>query len=119
MSRWRSALERLATACATCSPERDGYDFIRQLRATEANRATPAIALSADSLDGCRDAALAAGYDILLKKSARSRAQSFAFVHLPGAPAAPPAAGVHMRPVAHFFFTAASSPQSPPSCESV
>jgi CheY-like chemotaxis protein len=49
-------------------PERDGYDFIRQLRASNDNRTTPAVALSAYSQDGCRDAALAAGFDMFLRK---------------------------------------------------
>ncbi|HSO34955.1 MAG TPA: response regulator [Labilithrix sp.] len=49
-------------------PDRDGYDLIRQVRATEENRWTPAVALSAYSQDGCRDAALAAGFDMFLRK---------------------------------------------------
>jgi len=49
-------------------PDRDGYDFIRQLRASYDNRHTPAVALSAYSEDGCRDAALAAGFDMFLRK---------------------------------------------------
>jgi len=49
-------------------PDRDGYDFIRQVRATTDMRSTPAVALSAYSQDGCRDAALAAGFDIFLRK---------------------------------------------------
>ena len=49
-------------------PDRDGYDLIRQVRATADNRTTPAVALSAYSQDGCRDAALAAGFDMFLRK---------------------------------------------------
>lgn len=49
-------------------PEQDGYDLIRQVRQTPDNRHTPAIALSAYSEDGCRDAALAAGFDMFLRK---------------------------------------------------
>ncbi len=49
-------------------PDRDGYDFIRQVRASKDNRATPAVALSSYSQDGCRDEALAAGFDMFLRK---------------------------------------------------
>ena len=49
-------------------PEQDGYDLIRQVRLQPDNRTTPAIALSAYSEDGCRDAALAAGFDMFLRK---------------------------------------------------
>jgi CheY-like chemotaxis protein len=49
-------------------PERDGYDLIRQVRSTDSNRDTPAVALSAYSQDTCRDAALAAGFDMFLRK---------------------------------------------------
>lgn len=51
-----------------CMPEYDGYDLIRRVRATVENRATPAIALSAYSLDASRDAALAAGFDMFVRK---------------------------------------------------
>lgn len=51
-----------------CMPEYDGYDLIRRVRASADNRATPAVALSAYAQDGCRDAALAAGFDMFLRK---------------------------------------------------
>ena len=51
-----------------CMPEQDGYDLIRRVRATSDNRTTPAVALSAYSEDVCRDAALAAGFDMFLRK---------------------------------------------------
>ena len=51
-----------------CMPESDGYDLIRRVRASGENRATPAVALSAYSQDACRDAALAAGFDMFLRK---------------------------------------------------
>ncbi len=51
-----------------CMPDYDGYDLIRRVRATVENRATPAIALSAYSLDASRDAALAAGFDMFVRK---------------------------------------------------
>ena len=51
-----------------CMPESDGYDLIRRVRASRENRATPAVALSAYAQDGCRDAALAAGFDMFLRK---------------------------------------------------
>lgn len=51
-----------------CMPDSDGYDLIRRVRSSQDNRATPAVALSAYSEDGCRDAALAAGYDMFLRK---------------------------------------------------
>lgn len=51
-----------------CMPELDGYDLIRRVRASVENRATPAIALSAYSLDASRDAALAAGFDMFVRK---------------------------------------------------
>lgn len=51
-----------------CMPEADGYDLIRKVRARAANRATPAVALSAYAEDACRDAALAAGFDMFLRK---------------------------------------------------
>lgn len=51
-----------------CMPESDGYDLIRRVRASADNRATRAVALSAYALDGCRDAALAAGFDMFLRK---------------------------------------------------
>ena len=51
-------------------PEHDGYDLIRRVRAMsmEDGRETPAVALSAFAFDACRDAALAAGFDMFLKK---------------------------------------------------
>ena len=49
-------------------PQEDGYDMIRRIRSNGANRTTPAIALSAYAEDGCRDAALAAGFDMFLRK---------------------------------------------------
>lgn len=51
-----------------CMPEHDGYDLIRRVRSTEENRSTPAVALSAYALDASRDAALAAGFDIFVRK---------------------------------------------------
>jgi CheY-like chemotaxis protein len=48
-------------------PDRDGYDLIRLVRASD-NRTTPAVALSAYAEDGCRDAALAAGFDMFVRK---------------------------------------------------
>jgi CheY-like chemotaxis protein len=51
-----------------CMPDSDGYDLIRRVRASVENRGIPAVALSAYSQDGCRDAALAAGYDMFLRK---------------------------------------------------
>ena len=51
-----------------CMPEFDGYDLIRRVRASAENRATPAVALSAYSLDASRDAALAAGFDMFVRK---------------------------------------------------
>jgi len=51
-----------------CMPDNDGYDLIRRVRASRDNRATPAVALSAYAQDGCRDAALAAGFDMFLRK---------------------------------------------------
>ena len=51
-----------------CMPESDGYDLIRRVRASGENRATPAVALSAYAQDACRDAALAAGFDMFLRK---------------------------------------------------
>ena len=51
-----------------CMPDNDGYDLIRRVRLTEENRTTPAVALSAYSEDACRDAALAAGFDMFVRK---------------------------------------------------
>ncbi len=51
-----------------CMPDEDGYDLIRRVRSRGVNRATPAVALSAYALDGCRDAALAAGFDMFVRK---------------------------------------------------
>ena len=51
-----------------CMPENDGYDLIRRVRASAENHATPAVALSAYAQDACRDAALAAGFDMFLRK---------------------------------------------------
>ncbi len=51
-----------------CMPEQDGYDLIRRIRAMRENRNIPAVALSAYTEDGCRDAALAAGFDMFLRK---------------------------------------------------
>jgi CheY-like chemotaxis protein len=51
-----------------CMPEYDGYDLIRRVRSSEATRTTPAVALSAYSLDASRDAALAAGFDMFVRK---------------------------------------------------
>ena len=51
-----------------CMPEYDGYDLIRRVRSTEANRSTPAVAVSAYTLDASRDAALAAGFDMFVRK---------------------------------------------------
>lgn len=49
-------------------PDRDGYDLIRSVRAYPGGRDLPAIALSAYAEDGCRDAALAAGFDMFVRK---------------------------------------------------
>jgi CheY-like chemotaxis protein len=49
-------------------PEADGYDLIRRIRSSSTNRTIPAVALSAYAQDGCRDAALAAGFDMFLRK---------------------------------------------------
>ena len=49
-------------------PDVDGYELIRRVRATEDGRSVPAVALSAYSQDACRDAALAAGFDMFLRK---------------------------------------------------
>lgn len=68
------AMELLQSVHATliisdiCMPELDGYDFIRRVRASAENRTTPAVALSAYSLDASRDAALAAGFDMFVRK---------------------------------------------------
>jgi CheY-like chemotaxis protein len=51
-----------------CMPDADGYDLIRRVRKMADNRETPAVALSAYAQDGCRDAALAAGYDMFVRK---------------------------------------------------
>ncbi len=51
-----------------CMPDYDGIDFIRRVRAEEETRQTLAIALSAYTLDASRDAALAAGFDMFLRK---------------------------------------------------
>jgi CheY-like chemotaxis protein len=51
-----------------CMPDADGYELIRRVRLTAENRTTPAVALSAYSEDGCRDAALAAGFDMFVRK---------------------------------------------------
>ena len=51
-----------------CMPDNDGYDLIRRVRMNADSRKTPAVALSAYSEDGCRDAALAAGFDMFLRK---------------------------------------------------
>lgn len=51
-----------------CMPDNDGYDLIRRVRASRENRETPAVALSAYAQDACRDAALAAGFDMFLRK---------------------------------------------------
>jgi two-component system, OmpR family, response regulator len=51
-----------------CMPESDGYDLIRRVRSSDENRDIPAVALSAYSQDACRDAALAAGFDMFLRK---------------------------------------------------
>jgi CheY-like chemotaxis protein len=51
-----------------CMPEYNGYDLIRRVRSSPETRATPAIALSAYSLDASRDAALAAGFDMFVRK---------------------------------------------------
>lgn len=51
-----------------CMPEADGYDLIRRVRSRPEGRGTPAVALSAYAEDGCRDAALAAGFDMFLRK---------------------------------------------------
>jgi CheY-like chemotaxis protein len=49
-------------------PDADGYELIRRVRASTCNSDVPAVALSAYALDGCRDAALAAGFDMFLRK---------------------------------------------------
>ena len=52
-------------------PEFDGYDLIRRVRSRESvdeSLHTPAVALSAYAQDACRDAALAAGFDMFLRK---------------------------------------------------
>ena len=49
-------------------PDQDGYDLIRRIRSSGVNRKTPAVALSAYAQDACRDAALAAGFDMFLRK---------------------------------------------------
>ena len=70
----QSAMELLQSVQPTliisdiCMPVYDGYDLIRRVRATVETRATPAIALSAYSLDASRDAALAAGFDMFVRK---------------------------------------------------
>ena len=51
-----------------CMPDSDGYDLIRRVRASRENRTIPAVALSAYAQDACRDAALAAGFDMFLRK---------------------------------------------------
>jgi CheY-like chemotaxis protein len=51
-----------------CMPDADGYDLIRRVRSSPENRQTPAVALSAYAQDACRDAALAAGFDMFLRK---------------------------------------------------
>ncbi len=51
-----------------CMPDNDGYDLIRRVRLSADNRTTPAVALSAYAQDACRDAALAAGFDMFLRK---------------------------------------------------
>ena len=52
-----------------CMPDQDGYDLIRRIRSSGGeNQATPAVALSAYAQDACRDAALAAGFDMFLRK---------------------------------------------------
>lgn len=51
-----------------CMPEADGYDLIRRVRSKPENRDTPAVALSAYAQDACRDAALAAGFDMFVRK---------------------------------------------------
>jgi CheY-like chemotaxis protein len=51
-----------------CMPDNDGYDLIRRIRLDPENRTTPAVALSAYAQDACRDAALAAGFDMFLRK---------------------------------------------------
>jgi CheY-like chemotaxis protein len=51
-----------------CMPEYDGYDLIRRVRLTAGGKLTPAIALSAYAQDTCRDAALAAGFDMFVRK---------------------------------------------------
>jgi CheY-like chemotaxis protein len=72
-----SAMEMLKSVQPTliisdiCMPEHDGYDLIRRVRAIEAmdgTPATPAVAVSAYSLDASRDAALAAGFDMFVRK---------------------------------------------------
>jgi CheY-like chemotaxis protein len=49
-------------------PEADGYDLIRLVRASTGGRETPAVALSAYDEEGCRHAALAAGFDMFMSK---------------------------------------------------
>lgn len=52
-----------------CMPDQDGYDLIRRIRSSDGeHRRTPAVALSAYAQDGCRDAALAAGFDMFVRK---------------------------------------------------
>lgn len=51
-----------------CMPEKDGYELIRRVRSKADGRHTPAVALSAYAQDACRDAALAAGYDMFVRK---------------------------------------------------
>lgn len=51
-----------------CMPGDDGYELIRRVRSSVEGRATRAVALSAYSEDACRDAALASGYDMFLRK---------------------------------------------------
>ena len=51
-----------------CMPDADGYELIRRVRQSATIRSTPAVALSAYSEDACRDAALAAGFDMFVRK---------------------------------------------------
>jgi CheY-like chemotaxis protein len=51
-----------------CMPESDGYDLIRRLRSKADSRSLLAVALSAYAEDGCRDAALAAGFNMFIRK---------------------------------------------------
>jgi len=51
-----------------CMPDADGYELIRRVRQSDDNRLTRAVALSAYSEDGDRDAALAAGFDMFVRK---------------------------------------------------